>query len=505
MQLEITQAGQTLTTISLQPGIHFIGRGQDNDICLNDSGISRKHARLEVSEDLRVTVADLQSTNGTWLGEKKVASSNWEQIDTALTIGGCQLFLRNQDHKPIQHPIALPHAPQKSSLLPALSATTSQPSHKVVADKKTPRNGKNPGEIREITLLIGVVMLIAPFVIFLGKNVFSANTVVQEVEITQKKKMQSVWKNNKSKTIHMKLAKVKELLADENFQPAQDILLDVLQKDQENIQAITLKKQIVENISEKERIAKEQERERLRLQREQEKQRKIKMLAQLKIQAEEQTFKKDFVACVQVARKMLTLDPGNRVGVAAIDYCSQSIVASGSGSNEDVIKLQKKKLLSQLQAIHKKGENAANKKRYETALKIWSEAETLDPDNIFDITKEINTKKAGLRKGLSKRVKKNINLGHNAKKKEDYVKALRYYKTAHTTKPSDKKAKQWYEEQLNENHNLAEELYHEAIAYASLDSIKNAQDSINQAKRLAKGNNKLSELINKKIDDFNKR
>ncbi len=502
MQLEITQAGQTLTTISLLPGIHFIGRGQDNDICLNDSGVSRQHARLEVSDDFLVTVVDLHSTNGTWLGNSKVTSSCWEQKDTVLTIGDCQLFLRNTSQVPTQHPVALPYTPQNSSTPLALSTAPPKPSYKVVADKRSPRNEKKAGDT---SLFIGVILLIAPFVIFLGENVFSTNTAIQAVEFSQKEKMQRVLENDKSTAIRIKLTKVKELLADENFQPAQDILHDVLQKDPANIQAATLKKQIVESIAEREQIAKEQEREQLRMQREQEKQQKKKMLAQLKIQAEAQALKKDFLACLQTAKKMLTLDPGNRVAVAAIEFCSQSIVASGAGSNEDVIEREKKKLLAQLQEVHKQGDDAVNKKRYEAALKIWSKAAVLDPDNIFDITKEINIKAASLRKNISKRVKKNINRGHAAIKKEDYVKALRYFKKAHTIKPSDEKVKQWYEKQLIENHNLAEELYHEAIAYASLDSMQSAHDSINQAKFLAKGNDKLIDRIDKKIADFNKR
>jgi hypothetical protein len=73
--IEITQTRVFVLDINglrkdLQPGIYTIGRGTDVDIQINDPGISRKHLSIQVNE--KVTVTDLNSTNGTFLGTEKV-------------------------------------------------------------------------------------------------------------------------------------------------------------------------------------------------------------------------------------------------------------------------------------------------------------------------------------------------------------------------------------------------------------------------------------------------
>lgn len=56
------------TTYDLQFGVHTIGRGRDNAICLMDVSLSRHHARIEVGEQ-RITISDLQSSNHTFVNE----------------------------------------------------------------------------------------------------------------------------------------------------------------------------------------------------------------------------------------------------------------------------------------------------------------------------------------------------------------------------------------------------------------------------------------------------
>jgi serine/threonine protein kinase/uncharacterized membrane protein len=48
-----------------------IGRAESNDLCLPDSQVSRRHARVEFSGQ-RFTVMDLDSTNGTFLGDSRL-------------------------------------------------------------------------------------------------------------------------------------------------------------------------------------------------------------------------------------------------------------------------------------------------------------------------------------------------------------------------------------------------------------------------------------------------
>jgi tetratricopeptide (TPR) repeat protein len=502
MQLEISQGDQTLATIVLEPGIHSIGRSQDNDICLNDSGVSGHHAQIEVSDDFHITVVDLKSTNGTWLDNIKVVSSSWERIDAILKIGGCQIFLRETDKVVSHHTLALPYMPQKTSPPSTPSIAAFQPSFKAVADNGLSNKLKN---VKEIALLVGVILLIAPFIFFLGNNVFSGSRTIQEVETAQKEKMQIQLENKKNIALSIELAKVQEFIDNKNFQNANNLLQSVLQKDPANIQANTLKEKIFENVTEQERIAKEQELERSRMEREQEKQKNLQIFSDLKVIVEKQMLHKDFPACMQTAQKMLALEPGNNEVVTILNLCSRSVAEEGKPSNEVNDEHEKKKLLSKLKEVLKNGNDAVKQKKYEAAIQIWSKAASIDHDNAFEITKEINKKAANLRADIAKRFEENINLGHAAKKKEDYIGALKYYNEAHNISPLDKEGEMLYEKQLKDNSTLAEELYNEAIAYASLGSMENAKKSIGQAKLLAKGNTKLLEIINRKVTDYNER
>ena len=54
----------------LQPGTYTLGRGTEVDIQIHDPGISRKH--LSITVDEKVVVTDLNSTNGTFLGNERV-------------------------------------------------------------------------------------------------------------------------------------------------------------------------------------------------------------------------------------------------------------------------------------------------------------------------------------------------------------------------------------------------------------------------------------------------
>ena len=54
----------------LQPGTYTLGRGTEVDIQIQDPGISRKHLSIQVDE--KVIVKDLNSTNGTFLGNDRV-------------------------------------------------------------------------------------------------------------------------------------------------------------------------------------------------------------------------------------------------------------------------------------------------------------------------------------------------------------------------------------------------------------------------------------------------
>lgn len=60
----------------LEERTYVLGRGTDVDIQINDSGISRKHLSIEVSES--IFIKDLNSTNGTFVNGEKITEFNTE-------------------------------------------------------------------------------------------------------------------------------------------------------------------------------------------------------------------------------------------------------------------------------------------------------------------------------------------------------------------------------------------------------------------------------------------
>jgi pSer/pThr/pTyr-binding forkhead associated (FHA) protein len=67
-----------------------IGR-QGADINVDDPEISRAHAAVEIAGD-EVTLVDLGSTNGTYIGEEQVSEAPLEN-QAEFTVGGTTLML----------------------------------------------------------------------------------------------------------------------------------------------------------------------------------------------------------------------------------------------------------------------------------------------------------------------------------------------------------------------------------------------------------------------------
>ncbi|MEM6991070.1 MAG: LuxR C-terminal-related transcriptional regulator [Myxococcota bacterium] len=61
--------------LPLRPGSWIVGKGDDADFKMDASGVSRHHATIEVGDDGTVTVTDLGSTNGTFVGDRRITSS----------------------------------------------------------------------------------------------------------------------------------------------------------------------------------------------------------------------------------------------------------------------------------------------------------------------------------------------------------------------------------------------------------------------------------------------
>jgi pSer/pThr/pTyr-binding forkhead associated (FHA) protein len=92
-QLVITEGGLAGTTIALSGKAILIGRANDSTLVLTDDYASTRHARIS---ELNGTwyVEDLGSTNGTYIGTKKVDGPVPIEAGVAIRIGRTVMELR---------------------------------------------------------------------------------------------------------------------------------------------------------------------------------------------------------------------------------------------------------------------------------------------------------------------------------------------------------------------------------------------------------------------------
>jgi hypothetical protein len=92
-QLVVTEGGLSGTRIGLTGAPVFIGRANDSTLVLEDDYASTRHARISLQNGMWV-VEDLGSTNGTYLGRRKVDGPTPLEPGVPLRIGRTVLELR---------------------------------------------------------------------------------------------------------------------------------------------------------------------------------------------------------------------------------------------------------------------------------------------------------------------------------------------------------------------------------------------------------------------------
>jgi pSer/pThr/pTyr-binding forkhead associated (FHA) protein len=92
-QLIVTEGGLSGTRIGLTGAPVLIGRANDSTLVLTDDYASTRHARISMQEGMWV-VEDLGSTNGTYLGQRKLDGPAQLEVGVPLRIGKTVLELR---------------------------------------------------------------------------------------------------------------------------------------------------------------------------------------------------------------------------------------------------------------------------------------------------------------------------------------------------------------------------------------------------------------------------
>ena len=97
MRLIIQQSQGVARVLRLERGLLIIGRGQDCDLVLQDTQVSRRHAELRRHDDRWLGV-DLGSTNGTFVGGVRLRPNEACPLppSTPVQIGDAQLILEEE-------------------------------------------------------------------------------------------------------------------------------------------------------------------------------------------------------------------------------------------------------------------------------------------------------------------------------------------------------------------------------------------------------------------------
>ncbi|MEO5651504.1 MAG: FHA domain-containing protein [Marmoricola sp.] len=92
-QVVIVEGGNRGEAISLEKAPLLIGRGNDAAIRLDDDYVSTRHARIASSGE-QWFVEDLGSTNGTYIGTRRITQATALELGTQVRIGKTILELR---------------------------------------------------------------------------------------------------------------------------------------------------------------------------------------------------------------------------------------------------------------------------------------------------------------------------------------------------------------------------------------------------------------------------
>lgn len=75
-----------------------VGRGRDNELCVNDGSVSKIHAALLMNREGTLLVADTGSTNGTYINGRRIGYGEARQIEEGDVVGFGDIEVRFQKH-----------------------------------------------------------------------------------------------------------------------------------------------------------------------------------------------------------------------------------------------------------------------------------------------------------------------------------------------------------------------------------------------------------------------
>ena len=141
----------------LHPGTVVVGRAPGCDVVLRDGTLSRRHAALTLDADGRVTVDDLESHNGTWLGGEAVVEPVTVEAGTSVRLGALDAAVRAVDGR--DRPLGFDPARQITS---AGTIPFNRPPRPAVPPRPEPVDPPRPPDTGRTRGSFSVVTIVTP-------------------------------------------------------------------------------------------------------------------------------------------------------------------------------------------------------------------------------------------------------------------------------------------------------------------------------------------------------
>ena len=107
----MTPIAGTDSQVPLNPGEHIVGSASDVDVHIPVEGVSRHHARVEVLQDGGAVITDLSSTNGTFIGRRRVVRAVMP-VGEIVRLGPAEIRLLATRWSHLSGPVT-PHPPNR--------------------------------------------------------------------------------------------------------------------------------------------------------------------------------------------------------------------------------------------------------------------------------------------------------------------------------------------------------------------------------------------------------
>jgi pSer/pThr/pTyr-binding forkhead associated (FHA) protein len=101
-----------------------VGRSSDHEVCIDDESISRSHCRFSLNGDGALVVRDLNSMNGTYLDDKKIAQAVLKPGDV-IQVGAVTLRVEYTSETNVERPTIQRKSPGASSAVTTRMTTRS--------------------------------------------------------------------------------------------------------------------------------------------------------------------------------------------------------------------------------------------------------------------------------------------------------------------------------------------------------------------------------------------